>query len=64
VPSNSPETSPLYIMVIILAIAIIAAAVILACSSRYQHFEKRTEFGETPMVFDRWTGTVTPADPQ
>ena len=51
-------------MVIILAIAIIAAAVILACSSRYQHFEKRTEFGETPMVFDRWTGTVTPADPQ
>ena len=49
---------------VLIAMAIITAAVILACSSRYQHFEKRTEFGETPMVFDRWTGTVTLVDSQ
>lgn len=57
-PSSAPETCPLHAMAIIMAIALVTAAVILACSSRYQHFEKRTEFGETPMVFDRWTGDV------
>jgi len=49
--------------VIILAAAIVVAAIIYACSTRYEVVQTRTAMYNQPYVLDRWTGQATPISP-
>ncbi len=51
--------------VIILAASIVIAAVIYACSTRYERVTEHSEYGITEQyAFDRWSGNLRKIYPQ